>query len=473
MLDASLNRVKNRSNTRVPLISIRDQTSRAIDYVLGGGLGPSLIRSVAGTSAVQVAGMFVTFLVGILLARGLGVEGYGQYGIAMAAIALASIPGEFGVPQLVTREVAAASARHDHRRIFGVLRWADRTAILFALLAAALMALIAYFFVGYDSPVALAIIIGAPVIPLVALAKIRGAALQGLHLVALGQLPAVLLRPLLFSILLLLLFTVWPAAGPTQAMALNIATAAAALLLAHLLLRARLPSERPAQPLQHGRQWLASSFPMALTEGMRIMQWQMTILLLGIVATDAEVGLYRVAVSILVAIAVPITLINAVVAPVLARLHAEADRNRMRQVSHRAAQASTLGVVGLSLPFILFGSPLLAVAFGEDFAPAYGALLILSLGQMLSAAFGPNALLLNMSGHEKRVTRAMLFALLVNAGLVFLLARSMGHIGAAWAGSAAMLVWNLLAWWDARVLLGVDTSVLPSSLSRAKEKGDA
>jgi O-antigen/teichoic acid export membrane protein len=473
LLDAALNRVKSLPRTRVPLIAIRKQSSRAANYILGGGLGPFLIRAVAGTGAVQIAGMLATFLVGVQLARGLGVEGYGQYGLAMAVITLASIPGEFGLPQLVTREVAAASARQDDRRMFGVLRWADRTAILFALLAAGTLALIAYLFVGSDSPVSLAIMIGAPMIPLIALAKVRAAALQGLHLVALGQLPAVLLRPLLFSFLLLFLFTQWPAAGPIRAMLLNVATAVAVLLLAHLLLRRRLPNERPAEPVQAGRQWLASSFPMALTEGMRVMQWQMTVLLLGIVTTDAEVGLYRVAISIVVAIAVPIGLINAVVAPVLARLHANGDKDRMRLVSHRAALAMTLGVLALTLPFILFGSPLLAVVFGDNFAPAFRALLVLSLGQVLSAAFGPNAILLNMSGHEKRVTRAMLFALLVNVALVFLLTPSMGHIGAAWASSAAMLVWNLLAWWDARALLKVNTSVLPSIRWRSRNEGEA
>ena len=76
-----------------------------------GGLRAFLVRAVAGASAVHLVGMLFAFLVGVQLARGLGVEGYGQYGIAMAAIALASIPGEFGLSRLVTREVASSSAR--------------------------------------------------------------------------------------------------------------------------------------------------------------------------------------------------------------------------------------------------------------------------------------------------------------------------------------------------------------------------
>jgi O-antigen/teichoic acid export membrane protein len=105
--------------------------------------------------------------------------------------------------------------------------------------------------------------------------------------------------------------------------------------------------------------------------------------------------------------------------------------------------------------------------FGQEFAPAYGALMIMAVGQLVSAAFGPNATLLNMSGQEKRVTRAMLVALIVNAALILLLVPSMGNVGAAWATSIALVTWNFLAWWDCRRFVGFDTSVLPIAVPSA------
>ena len=172
--------------------------------------------------------MAATFLVGLQLARGLGPGGYGQYGIAMAMLTLAAVPSEFGRPQLVTREVAAASAREQRERLFGVIAWADRVVLTLAIPLSVLIAAGAWL-VLESRIVAVAVAVGAFAIPLVAFAKIRGAALQGLHFVVLGQTPITLLRPLLMSLMLAVLFLLMPGADASEAMALNVVTAAVAV----------------------------------------------------------------------------------------------------------------------------------------------------------------------------------------------------------------------------------------------------
>ena len=67
-----------------------------------------------------------------------------------------------------------------------------------------------------------------------------------------------------------------------------------------------------------------------------------------------------------------------------------------------------------------------------------------------------------MTGHERRVTRAMAIGLVVNLALVVALVPVWGTPGAAVGMVGSMLVWNLLTWNDARRLLGIDTSLLPS-----------
>src|SRR5687768_836127 len=131
---------KAKERGKVSPISIRNQIDRSRLYLAGTSLGPFLIRAVAGTGAVQLAGMLVTFLVGIQLARGLGVEGYGLYGVAMAILSLASVPSEFGLPRLVIREVAGSAARRDLPALFGVIRWANKTSLLISGLMAGAIA---------------------------------------------------------------------------------------------------------------------------------------------------------------------------------------------------------------------------------------------------------------------------------------------------------------------------------------------
>src|SRR4051812_45457231 len=80
-------------------------------YLSGQGLGAVLVRAVFGSASLQIVGMALGFLVGIQLARGLGTEGYGIYAFGMSVAAVVGIPTEFGLPQLMTREIAVASAQ--------------------------------------------------------------------------------------------------------------------------------------------------------------------------------------------------------------------------------------------------------------------------------------------------------------------------------------------------------------------------
>lgn len=450
---------------------MRNRIRRLVGYAFGDGLGAFLVRAVAGSGAIQLAGMLVTFLVGIQLARGLGVDGYGYYGIAMAVIGLVGIPGEFGVPQLVTREVAAAAARHDPPRLFGVIRWANRMAVTIALPAAGVAALGGYLLLGRgSSPVAWAIMLGAPIIPLVALTKIRGSALQGLHQVVLGQMPIILLRPLIFAMLLLALFALIPGAGAPEAMALNAVTAAAALVVSHLWLRARLPRPRPTELVEAGRSWLGSSIPMALSDGMRLMRGQLAVLLMGLLVGAADVGLFRTAVSVAVMVAMPGTLLMTITTPLMTRLNTEGATERLQKLATSSARAQLAGTLLLSLPLMVAAEPLLGIVFGRDFEAAAVALQILCAAWVCSSAFGLAAILLNMTGNERRVTRAMAWTLGINAIALVLLVPRWGDIGAAAATALSMLASSLLNWHDARQILGIDTSILSPCLLRNRIK---
>lgn len=430
-------------------------------WLAGEGLGPFLVRSVAGSGAVRLAGMAASFAAGVLLARGLGVEGYGFYSLALAVITIAAIPGELGLPYLVTREVAAASATRDDGKLFGVLRWADRTTAWIAGGIALLIAAAGLALSGRIAPaLAGALVLGAPVIPLIALAKTRGAALQGLNHVVRGQVPWSLLRPLLLALMVgALMLAGTPVTAPA-AMALNSLVAAIVLAISFVWLRQRLPQSRPAILADGGRGWLASALPMGAMEGMRVLQAELAILLVGLIAAPGQVGLLRIAIVTAMMAAAATAIVGQATMPILARLHAQKDRERLQKTVTGAAQAQFVGVVVLSLPLLVFGEPLIALAFGQAYVPAADALRILAAAQIVNAAFGPNAWVLSMAHHEKRVARAMALALLVTALAVPLLTIEWGIEGAAVALFASTLCWNLIAWSDSRKFLGIETSIL-------------
>jgi O-antigen/teichoic acid export membrane protein len=428
----------------------------------GKGLGSILLRGLAGTGAVRIASMALSFAVGVQLARRLGVSGYGYYGIALSVITICGIPGELGLPRLITREVAAAAVRHDNAHIFGVLRWADRLAMRMSVIVGVGLAVAALVLSRADrSPVAMTLLVGAPIVPFMVLSRLRGGALQGLQHIVRGQVPANLVRPIAQSLLLFAAYLAGMVLTPASAMVLNVFASAGAFAIAAYWLAQRLPAGAPAELLHGGRKWIASSIPMALTDGMRMLQTELTILLLGLATTPTEVGLFRVGAATAFAAATPIAVINHVAFPVISQLHAKQDYGRLQRAVTKLAQAQFSGVLLLSLPLLIAPDWLLTQVFGAAYAPAGPALRILTVAQIINAGFGPNVALLNMTHNERRVTKAMACGLVINLAAVIILSAAFARVGAALGVVLGLTIWNGMTWLDGKRILRIDSSILP------------
>ena len=426
----------------------------------GPGLGATLARGAAGGGGVRLVGMALSFLVGLQLARGLGPAGYGVYAAAMSVVALLSIPSEFGVPQVVTRELAAGREREDWAAGAGVLRWADRGVLALSGLTAALAAAWVWAF-GGEGPLAATLAWAVVLVPVVGLAKVRASALRGLMRVVLGQVPDLIVRPAAMSVLLAAAAAAGVALTAPRAMAAGVLAAGAALAFGAVALRRATPAEvRAAAPRSEGRAWMAAAAPMGLTDGIRILQGHASILILTAAAAPEAVGVYQVAARVATLAAMPIALLNIVAAPLLAKLHAAGDRAGTRRALWGSAAAMAGGVGLLSLPLVLFGGPILGLVFGEEYAGGAGPLAVLCGANLVSAACGPNAALLNMTGHERRVTAAFLWSLPASLLSAAALVPALGASGAAMSVVCGTLAWNAALWRSARRHAGLDPTVL-------------
>ena len=190
------------------------------------------------------------------------------------------------------------------------------------------------------------------------------------------------------------------------------------------------------------------------------LQSQLLILLVGLLSTIEEVGLFRIAASTAVMLTVPMTIVHVVASPTIARLKAQEDTIRLSKLLARAAKAQFGGLLILSAPLLIAGEPILAFVFGAEYLPSAGPLRLLIAGQLLNCAFGLNVPVLNMTHHERHVARAMLIGLVVGIATATLLAKPWGGYGAAVAFVVSTTVWNIIAWLDAKRHLGIDTSIV-------------
>lgn len=425
-------------------------------------LSSYLIRAVLGSGGLRIAGMALSFIIGVQLARGLGADGYGIYGLAMSVVALVTVPIEFGLPFLVTREVAIAHANQDWGRIHGVIKWATLVIFISVLTLYVVVGVLFFLFPNDENKnFYFTIGLGLVLIPIVALANIRSAALRSIDRILIGQIPELIVRPGIFAVLLFFAFGwVNVEVKSSDVMILNLVSAFLALILVVYFLNQAMPSgAKLSSPVVEGKRWLKSVMPMALTEGLRIGQGHAAILLLGILSTTAVVGSFRVADSTALMCALPISLMNIVGAPLIAKLYSEGEINKLRKLLVYMSFGMTVGVACLMLPLFFRGEYLVKIVFGIGYESSLIPLKILCLGYFLCAIFGVGSTLLNMTGHERCVTRALIYSMTTSLVCAIIFIPYWGGVGAALSNVFGMLVWNVKLWFDAKCILGVDSSL--------------
>ena len=427
-----------------------------------GELGRGFIKSTIGSVLLRLTGAAATFLVGVQLARYLGPEGYGIYGLVISMIAILAVPSQMGIPLLVTREISATHARKKWGELFGIVRWSAQTVTILSFVTALLAFAVLFFWSVLDNEISVdPFILGLLMLPILALTKLAGSGLRGFHRIVLGQAPDVVIRPLLYSALLFI-WMIWVGEiTPSEAIVAHALAATVALIFAWVSYRATVSRiESVSKRVVSVARWLTSGAKMAIAEALRIIDGHAAILLLGILASAEGVGHFRVAVSVATFAVLPIAVLNLVAGPLISKLYAEGDSDRLRKLIAIVAFIMTAGVIAIALPFLVAGEGLIGVVFGASYIPAVDVLILLLVAQVIHSSFGVCSTFLNMSGHEGRVTRALTISLPVNVLLIVILVPQVGIEGAAIAYICGQLVWSFLMWRDAKRLTDIDTSVL-------------
>jgi O-antigen/teichoic acid export membrane protein len=433
-----------------------------------------LARVAAGMAITQVAGMALTMVAGLVLARILGPHGLGIYSLAMSIVAVAAIPTEFGLPTYLMREAAAAHVRNDWGYLGAALRWCSRTVLLLSVAVVAVVATVVLALKAQlGAELTLAILAALPIVPLSAQTKIWEAALRGMNLQVLAQIPMLVARPATFlaglavaASIIGLSLSAW------GVMALHaLAMVFVALTIMALFERNAPPDvRRAAAHAFDGRAALRAALPMAMTEGLRVLNGHIAVFLLGTLASAGAVGQFKVADTVGLLCVLPSSILNVVAAPQIARLQAANDTARLKQLVSYVALGMTAGCFALALPIVLFGDTVLSIMFGPAFADAQAPMLILCVGYAAGAMVGPSAVFMNMTGREGTVARSIAIAFLANLALGSVAISYAGAAGAAFANVLSFFIWNGWLWREARRQAGVDTSLVPalSALFRSR-----
>jgi len=439
-----------------------------LNKILGkkGSLREHLIRGASGSFFLQIANTALALFLAIVLARVLGVENFGIYAFCLSLVQILTVPAMLGGQNLLVREVAAYRAKGEYHFLRGLLL-RFRQASFLASLVLALAGAAAGYFAYRESAMFVPFLVAMAIVPLHTAMQLQGAALRGLRRVLLGQ-AALMLRPGL--IILLVGGAFWFTGknlGAEAALTAQLTASAVLVMITFFLLRYALPrAAKTAKPDYETSRWVKSMLPFVFASGMQILNKETSVVLLGIMQTPEDVGLFRVAQRGALLIPFGLQAVNMAMAPTVSELFAKGEIKRLQKMISKSILAVLAFAMPVALGLILGGKWLIPFVFGKDYAAAYIPLVILCLGQVVNAGMGSVGIILNMAGLERYTARGVAIAAVASVVLNFILVPLLGPAGAAIATSTSLIIWNVLL----LVWLYRKTGILSTfSLKRAKE----
>ncbi|PCO04638.1 hypothetical protein AWR36_011520 [Microbulbifer flavimaris] len=431
---------------------------------LYGSLQRSLVVNIGISFFVRALSAIALFLVSIFLGRLLGAFESGYYFLAFSVITFLAGMCRMGLDNSVLRFVSAASSDKDWSLAQSVMV----KGLVLTGLSSIFVALTLYFGSDYFARVVFSkpqlggvFSAMAPGIIGLAFFTLFAMGLQGLH-----KIVASIMTLNIFSnaFLICLLFGLGVSSAIDAANAYSIAAALAAvsggyLWVVALRRRGFMPTENRDKNDTSRVSWTKlfhSCMPLWVVLMMgQLVQWSGQFVA-GAYVDSGIVAQLAVAQRTAMLTSFVLMAVNLVVAPRFAAMYKQGQMKELHELAVTSVRLMVLSALPVVLFMVVFPEFLMSL-FGEGFSKGAHLLQILVVGQFVNVATGSVGYLLSMSGHEKDLRNTVLISGPVAIGLALTLTPVWGATGSAVATALAVATQNLLAVWQVKRRLGINT----------------
>ncbi|GGA46170.1 oligosaccharide flippase family protein [Okeania sp. KiyG1] len=437
-------------------------------------LNLGILAKEAGIALViKFAGILLTYLVQVFLARWIGRTEYGIYEYVVAWSVLLAIPAGLGLPHTVLRFVSQYRVKEEWELLRGIVRssWLMTilASLLVSLLAAGVILLLNYY---HPFAYAIPLLIGIGLIPLQALVKLQLETARAAKDVTLGYAPSQIIWPVLLICGAFLFLETNRALTGISAIAISQITLLAVVLFQLGLLLLKLNQEFVAsKPIYAIREWLGVAFVVLLQSGCFLILSKTDTIMVGSILGPSEAGMYAAALKTAKWVGFVPTIINIVAAPSFAALYAKEDIDGLQKVVGTVALWIFWPSLAISLFLILFSQPVLGI-FGSEFITANWQLKILVLGRAINSWCGPVSTLMIMTGNQNKSAMVFVYATAINIVLNAIAIPLIGAIGAAMVTTLTFAMWNILLSFLVVKYVGVSPLVFRGLFQRDSSKSE-
>ena len=375
-----------------------------------------------------------------LLARYLGPSEFGWYTLILSYIAILGVFCSYGFPNLLIREISKLRTTNSWTTIDILWKW-SRKVVFTLCVVVSLLALSVSKYVDLQVPAfEESSYLAAILLLVLAMLTLYNGYLRGLGFPVLGQFPELFVLPLLLLVITLFYSVLHLVENPSYYLILKIHlfSAVVALFVSTMLGRGRCGSSDEAGSIDKAK-LLVSASSLALISGIQIVNHQADIIIIAGYMDSENVGVYKGALTIATAIIFAQSAIQAVYAPIIARLHHTQEKEKLQSVLVRVYLMQLVLIVPLGIGIVIWPESALTTLFGVDYISASSSVRYLAIGQIICSFAGPSALYLAMTGSENRLVYVIGFFAVMNISVNLILVPLIGMEGAA-IGTAASSV---------------------------------
>ncbi|MEL7353461.1 MAG: oligosaccharide flippase family protein [Cyanobacteria bacterium P01_A01_bin.116] len=425
-----------------------------------------ILGRIAGVFGLRLAYSALTFLTSVLLARVLGTSGFGAYTYAVVWAYLLSVPATMGFDNFLVREIAVYQTQSLWGLMRGLLSWANKVVLVSSSALAAIAILVAFLLDGgAQSEVFVGFCLAMALMPVISLRNVRRGAMKGLHKIAKGMLPELLIDPLILIVLTLAAYAVLKESLTSLWVVVfyGLGSLATLALVSQFLARS-LPEKVTQVPaVFKGRAWISGALPFMLIESIPILNSRLDVLMLGAYQGTDAVGLYVPVNRGAQLITFILMAVGSSLAPTIASAYSD---NRLGDLQRMV----TKGVRVVAVVAFLFAGSLSLLSqgylslFGPEFVQGQTALYIFCVGGFMSTTMSLSYVILNMTGFERYTAIVGWLAIGLNVVLNAILIPRWGVEGAALATSLGTTLGAFVCLVAVRQKLGVDATILGLAL---------
>jgi len=186
-----------------------------------------------------------------------------------------------------------------------------------------------------------------------------------------------------------------------------------------------------------------ASYPLLLAESMIFIGTWVDQLLLGVMGTPADVGIFNVCVKYAMVASLSLQAVNTISAPKFSEYFFKKDYQGLAQNVQKTTKMIFWTTIPIVVLYFVFPKFLLGI-FGSSFTPGWIAFIILAFGALVNVMTGSVGTLLQMTGHQKVLQNILLVSIIIEVGLNVILIPLYGVTGAAIASTFCSCLKNLV-----------------------------